>query len=268
MTQRRRFVIAAVPGALVQASFVAALHAVTAGCFCAVTGAGLPEPSPFLWWLLQVASFPLAQIPDRFYLLPFSAGDWPSALVFASINWLFWAVGLFALLNAIAFLSRDHQANPPASRPVAPRRLTTASTGRVAAGVIVMVGLVLASGASARTWWLEGADGAARATLDAVRDGRDLPYSRHGIGCFETRCTQVAPTGSYALTRRERPVVGASVMDTFVPPREWSAEAVFQDGTRYRLDVFRSDGRWEVFIWFAPLETRVERPFTGGSDLT
>lgn len=245
MTQRRLFLIAGVLAVLVQTAMVASYYAVTEGCFCAITGMGQPDPSPFLGFLLQTGSLPLAAIPAR--LLHFQVGGWISLLLFATINSIFWVAGLFVLLSGIALLGRVRVEPSGAGPRLRLRSLASVRPSWMAASLVLLAGLSLAGGAMYRTWWLEHAERAARATIDAAREGRALPYSPYEIECYEAECPHAAPTGAYVLTHHERPMLGTSVLDAFVPPGQWRADAIFVNGFRYRLRVYRIDGEWKVY---------------------
>lgn len=245
MTQRHLRLGAIALAMLVQASFVAAYHYSTVGCFCAIT-TSQPAPPAFVVWIFLAASAPLQQLLQG---TDIQVGGWLPTLVFAALNGVFWAIGFFGLLNLIALMCRVRLATTSGGK----RRIRLVSLAalrrrRMAAGMLLLVIAGLAAGAQYRRWWISSAKAALHVAVQSVRDGK--PFHKNGkydISCYDA-CEAGRFAGAFSLKR----FAGAHPLDAFVAPTELAARIDFASGSRYHARIYHGDGIWKVMI--APAE--------------
>jgi hypothetical protein len=249
----RRIALLAWIGALaVQTGFVAAYHRMTDGCFCAISG--LPEPDAPLHvvWFFEVALLPSFLLPPTptLYIDRFPAVEsWSPVLLLAALNSVPWFVAAFALLNAIVFVCRIRVEG---SRVVLLRRAEVRARWLVTA-LLLLTSVALGSGALYRRWWLASAERIVRETVAARSHGSDVAYATTEYEDDDhPRATPSDFAGPYLLVPTGTRRVGTGILDSFVPPFTWVAEARFTNGFRREFTVHRAGGSWKIDIMPAP----------------
>lgn len=241
VTQRGLWLSAAALAAFVQASFVAAVHYSTGGCFCAITSSAPPPPA-FVVWTILAGAMPLHQLIQ-------GTGIWIdgliSTLIVAAVNTVFWTVGFFALLNLVALMYRLRlDRTSGTTRRLRLRGLAAVHPGAMAAVILLLVAAGLVSGALYRRRWLSSAKQAVHVAVGSVRAGEPSRESgRYDISCYDA-CQPENFAGAFSLKRYG----GDHPLDRFVAPTEVAGRLDFAHGSRYMVHVYRIDGLWTVLL--------------------
>lgn len=240
VTQRGLVLAALGLAALSQAAFLAAYAYSTNDCFCAALTSA-PSPPPFITRTVLLGSLPLRAMPVYFEwpILP-RVGDAEAAVAFARINAAFWAIGLLALLNAIALPFRLRRGMRIAALSAVPvHRLVTAC--------LLLLGGSLAGGAWMRSRWLQSADESIRIAIQMMRSGQTSGEDgKLEVVCYYD-CTSEQFDGSYVVLRDEESI-GTHPLDRVVTPTHLTGQAHFASGARVDLYVSHVDGRWSVLV--------------------
>jgi hypothetical protein len=225
-------------GVLVQASFVAAYHYGTSGCFCAITTSA-PAPPAFVTWAFEIGSMPLRQLLEGTVI---QIGGLIPTLIFAALNTVFWTVGFFALLNLVALLCRLRLDRT--TRRVRLYSLAAVTPGGMATGILLLVVAGLLFGAQYRRWWLASAKEAVHVAVGSVRAGEPFHKSgRYDISCYDA-CRPEDFAGPFLLKR----YTGGHPLDRFVAPVKVAGTVEFARGSRYSMRVYHIDGIWNVTL--------------------
>lgn len=241
MTQRRLWLSAVALAVLVQASFVAAYHRGTSGCFCAIT-TSRPEPPAFVTWVFQVGSMPLRQLIEGTEI---QIGGLIPTLMFAALNSVFWTVGFVALLNLVALVCRLRFVRTSSTnRRFRLHSLAVVKPGSKITGILLLVAAGLVFGAQYRLRWLSAAEEAVHVAVGSVRAGESFhESSRYDISCYDA-CRPEHFAGSFSLKRYS----GGHLLDLFVAPIEVAGTLEFARGSRYSVRVYHIDGVWKVIL--------------------
>jgi len=248
MKQRHLLLTALALAVVVQAAFLAAYHAATSGCFCAIT-TGRPSPGPFIIRTFEIGSSPLRQlleaIPGQ---VPFQIGEAVAALSFAMINTIPWTAGFFVLLNGVALPLRIRRGSSHREGP----GFTVADLHRVrlrwmigAMALLVAAGLVM--GAWARRQWISSAEHAVASAVGVIRQGQPF-HTRAGfkVACYD-ECSAEHFAGPYVFVRNEASL-GTGALDRLVPPIVMAGQLRTGDGAPFEVRVYHIDGAWSVLM--------------------
>jgi hypothetical protein len=263
MTKRRIGWIAAAFALLVQGAFVVTYRSLMNGCCGGLNQ--FPQPPialPHVFRIAETAGQPLVLLtggPGTFaeFARIFSgSGDpagWISVVPFVLVNGVIWFVAVCLLLNGVVLLCRIRIAPNAAGDGTRRHRIHVSPADQVrpaavAAGALVLIGLVLGGGALHRRWWLSESNRVLEASVAAARTGGgDPPGVELTLWGTPRALAPFNFAGSYA--RRVQPrTVGTHPLDAFAAPTLMMGEIKFATGTRYKFNVHRLSGRWEVSL--------------------